>query len=95
VIASLHKTAPLLVDVAEERFEESSRPQAGLFLTRWEAPLVSSYILRHDRPLFDQVTPGCVRLGQVPPRKKALYTVYDCGPGAKAQVDPANKRSGR
>ena len=95
VIASLQKTAPLLVDVAPERFEESSRPQAGLFLTRWEAPLVSSYILREDRPLFDQVTLGCVRLGQVPPRKKALYTVYDCGPGAKAKVDPLNKRSGR
>ncbi|HEU5153918.1 MAG TPA: hypothetical protein VFU03_04265, partial [Gemmatimonadales bacterium] len=78
------------VDVAEEQFEEGSRPQPGIFLTRWEAPLVTSYLLRKDQPLFHQVTLGCAKLGQVPPRKKALYTVYDCSPGAVAQVDPAS-----
>jgi hypothetical protein len=96
VVARLRQTGPLLVDVAAERFEESSRPQAGIFLTRWDAPEVSSYILRKDRPFFDQVTLGCTKLGQVPPnKKKALYTVYDCGAGATTPDDSPEKRSGR
>jgi hypothetical protein len=96
VVASLRETAPLVVDVAAERFEEGSRPKPGIFLTRWEAPTVTSYLLRKDRPFFDQVIQGCVRLGQVPPNKeRALYTVYDCRRAGTAQAGLVEKRSGR
>jgi hypothetical protein len=85
VVTSLRNGAhPLLVDVADEVFQLGVRPEPGIFLTRWQAPTRPSHYLSYDRRFFEAAVAGCIRVGQVPPQGKALYTVYDCNDGALA-----------
>ena len=85
VIASLRMTAPLLVDRGGGAIRRVESPTGRPFLTRWEAPLVTvTSSAKTGRSSIR--SPGLRHAGPGAAQEKALYTVYDCGPGAKAQV---------
>ncbi len=77
VLAEAQASHPIVFD--SRPFREGQVRDTGAGLFRWEAPMIASVYMRHDRPYFERLIAGCPLAARHPATaERPFLEAYDC-----------------